>query len=284
MSKLILFVDDDRLAAQTLCAALRDHEFTVDYVSSVQEALSCVRRTVYDLAIVDLMMPSGGLGFVETRGGFETGIALARRLRQTSETLKILGITQRETPDAIEWFGTHADGLCSKGDALLNPGSLVRRVTVVLQSAPFKGLRAFIVHGHDLALRDELRTVLESDFGLTTVVLDQQAWRGRTVIEKFEDEATDVDVVFVLLTPDDRAIDRRESSERRARQNVLLELGYFLGRLARRRGRVVLLCKGDVTIPSDLHGIGQIDVSAGLAAARDAIRRELVMLTGRTRS
>ena len=77
MSRLILFVDDDRLAAQTLCAALRDHEFTVDYVASVPEALSCVQRHAYDLAIVDLMMPSGGLGFVETRGGFETGIALA---------------------------------------------------------------------------------------------------------------------------------------------------------------------------------------------------------------
>jgi predicted nucleotide-binding protein len=284
MSQLILFIDDDQLAAEALCAALRDHGFTVDYVSSVPEALSCVRRTVYDLAIVDLMMPSGGLGFLETRGGFETGIALARRLRQTSETLKILGITQRETPDAIEWFGTHADGLCSKSDALQNPRSLVRRVAVVLQTAPFQGLRAFIVHGHDLALRDELKTLLQADFGLTAVVLDEQAWRGRTLIEKFEDEAMDVDVVFVLLTPDDLAIDRQKSREHRARQNVLLELGYFLGRLARRRGRVVLLRKGDVTIPSDLYGIGDIDISDGVAAAREAIRRELVILTDRSRS
>ncbi len=230
---------------------------------------------VVSSALTRPVMPSGGLGFLETKGGFETGIVLARRLRQTSTTLKILGITQRETPEAVEWFSTHASGLCSKVDALANPRLLIRQVDVLLQTAPTTGLRAFIVYGHDVLFRDQVREFLEAEFGLSVVLLNEQAWHGRTVIEKFEDEASNVDVVFVLLTPDDIATDRHQSSERRARQNVMLELGYFLGRLSRRRGRVILLCKAGVTIPSDLQGLGYIEINESLKAARDDIRREL---------
>jgi CheY-like chemotaxis protein len=134
MSKRILFVDDDPFASKALCAPLRDHGFLVDDVSNVPAALSCVQVTLYDLAIVDVMMPTGGLDFMETKGGFETGIALARRLKQESETLKILGITQREAPEVVEWFNTQGNGLCSKRDALLNPRNFIRQVDDLLQN------------------------------------------------------------------------------------------------------------------------------------------------------
>jgi predicted nucleotide-binding protein len=39
----------------------------------------------------------------------------------------------------------------------------------------------------------------------------------------------------------------------RARQNVLLELGYFIGKLG--RSRVCCLYKGELEIPSDLSGV-----------------------------
>jgi hypothetical protein len=63
--------------------------------------------------------------------------------------------------------------------------------------------------------------------------------------------------------------------EHRARQNVLVELGYFLGRHARRHRRMILLCANGVVIPSDLHGLGCIEIADDLAPAVDAIRREL---------
>jgi predicted nucleotide-binding protein len=278
MANRILFVDDDRLAAEPLCAALRDAGFVVDCVHTVAAALNQVEQARYDLAIVDVMMPAGGLGFVATKGGFETGIALARRLRAVSGEMKILGISQKETTAAVEWFETQADGWCLKSEALLNPQSLVRRVAGMLgRDGPVR-LRVFVVHGHDTALRDELTHMLETEFGLSVVVLDRQAWRGRTVIEKLEDEAADVDAVFVLLTPDDFAIDRQNRVEERARPNVLIEIGYFFGRMSRRSGRVIMLSKGSVAIPSDLHGLGAIDVTDGLASARDAIGRELDLI------
>jgi DNA-binding response OmpR family regulator len=274
MSKHILFVDDDRLAAEALCTALRDRGYAVEYAPTVGTALAQVQKARYDLAILDLMMPTGGLGFVQTKGGFETGIALARRLRTLCKEMKILGITQKETPDATEWFEMHADGLCRKGDALLNPDFLIRRVDRLL-STNRPHLRVFIVHGHDIALRDELKELLENEFAVSVVVLDREAWRGRTLIEKLEEESANIDVAFVLLTPDDFALDQHDRSEYRARPNVLVELGYFFGRLARRSGRVVLLGKEGVAIPSDLHGLGWIDVTHGLPSAREAIVHEL---------
>ena len=53
--------------------------------------------------------------------------------------------------------------------------------------------------------------------------------------------------------------------------NVLLELGYFLGTLRRTSGRVVVLRKGDVEIPSDLAGVVYIDISGGVQAAAPEI-------------
>ncbi|NLX20892.1 MAG: nucleotide-binding protein [Phycisphaerae bacterium] len=77
---------------------------------------------------------------------------------------------------------------------------------------------------------------------------------GRTIIEKFEDVAETVDVVFVLLTPDDNIASPRapNESKRRARQNVIFELGYFYAKLQRSGGRVILLYRGHIELPSGI--------------------------------
>jgi predicted nucleotide-binding protein len=71
---------------------------------------------------------------------------------------------------------------------------------------------------------------------------------GRTVIEKFE-QCADVGFAVVLLTPDDPLT----NGAMRARQNVILELGYFIGKLG--RARVCALKKGHMEIPSDIFGV-----------------------------
>ena len=63
--------------------------------------------------------------------------------------------------------------------------------------------------------------------------------------------------------------------KRRARQNVILELGFFLGILGRETGRVILLHAGPLELPSDLSGVTYIDVSKGIESAGEKIRREL---------
>ena len=133
-------------------------------------------------------------------------------------------------------------------------------------------LNTFIVHGHDTVAKLELKDYLQNTLGFPEpIILHQQPNKGRTVIEKFEDVSGDVDLALVLLTPDDIA----QGGKYRARQNVVYELGYFVGTFGRKSGRVILLHKGNVEIPSDLAGVIYIDISNGITAAGEEIRSEI---------
>jgi hypothetical protein len=117
--------------------------------------------------------------------------------------------------------------------------------------------KVFIVHGHDDAALQGLARFLEK-LGLAAIILMEQPNKGRTIIEKFEDSAGEVGFAVVLMTPDDVGSAAGEDPSIRARQNVLFELGYFSGKLG--RGRVCLLRKGAVEIPSDLFGVIYTDM------------------------
>ena len=114
--------------------------------------------------------------------------------------------------------------------------------------------RVFVVHGHDDAARETAARFLEK-LDLEPVILREQPNKGRTIIEKFEEIAADIRFAVVLLTPDDEGAraGKADDLKPRARQNVILELGFFLGRLGRER--VCPLVKGDVETPSDYDGV-----------------------------
>ena len=121
--------------------------------------------------------------------------------------------------------------------------------------------KVFIVHGHDDAALQAVARFLEK-LKLEAIVLREQPDQGRTIIEKFEDYASEVGFAVVLLTPDDLAgAAAMPSQTSRARQNVIFELGYFVGKLG--RGRACLLRKGEVEIPSDLYGVIYSVMDAG---------------------
>jgi len=113
--------------------------------------------------------------------------------------------------------------------------------------------RVFVVHGHHTASKESVARFLEQ-LGISAVILHEEANEGRTVIEKFESHSS-VDFAVVLLTPDDvgHAMGKPEQARPRARQNVLFEWGYFVGRIG--RTRVCALYDGDVEIPSDYSGV-----------------------------
>lgn len=112
----------------------------------------------------------------------------------------------------------------------------------------------FIVHGHDEAAREAVARFVEK-LDLVAVVLHERTNSGRTVIEKFESNACNSAFAIVLMTPDDIGgpIDSDSQQCQRARQNVILELGYFIGKLG--RSRVCVLKKGELETPSDILGI-----------------------------
>ena len=120
--------------------------------------------------------------------------------------------------------------------------------------APLPGTRrVFVVHGRDEAAKEAVARFL-TKLDLEPIILHERPNQGRTVIEKFEGSA-DVDFAVVLLTPDDigQPADRSDEPKPRARQNVIFELGYFVGRLG--RSRVCALHKGGVEILSDYDGV-----------------------------
>lgn len=121
----------------------------------------------------------------------------------------------------------------------------------------------FIVHGHDNETKQETARFIEK-LHLNAVILHERPNKGRTIIEKLVDESQSAGYAIILLTPDDIGFlkGKESESEERARQNVVLELGYFLGKLGRER--VCILLKGSTNIPNDFSGVLYIPMdSAG---------------------
>ena len=116
------------------------------------------------------------------------------------------------------------------------------------------GNEVFIVHGHDDKTKETVARFVEN-LGIEATILHERANRGQTIPEKFEEHASEAGFAIILLTPDDvgASKDKIKDLKPRARQNVVLELGYFWGRLG--RGRVCVLHKGGVELPSDMQGL-----------------------------
>ena len=144
----------------------------------------------------------------------------------------------------------------------------------------------FISHGKDLKPLNELKNILVK-FGLTPVVLSEQPSSGKTVMEKLE-TYSDVGYVFVILTPDDlggfvelgskwsrpqRLRKFLKTAHNRPRQNVILEFGYFVGKLG--RDRVACLLKKPVEQPSDMQGIVYLSFKESVEEIKPEILKEL---------
>ena len=124
--------------------------------------------------------------------------------------------------------------------------------SVAKRRRPSLGDRVFVVHGRDKKPALELARILERRFGLTAILLQEQAHRGRTIIEQLE-EHSDVQYAFVIVTPDDVGALEGEELRYRARQNVILEFGLFAGKIGRKR--MTILLRGDIELPSDMQGV-----------------------------
>lgn len=135
----------------------------------------------------------------------------------------------------------------------------------------------FLVHGHDHVTRDKINLFLR-DKGLNVKVMEDEAWGGKTVPEKFEGLASGSNYVIVIATPDDSLTDKKTGKElTRLRQNVVLEIGYFWGAFGR-AGRFSLLLKEDpaLELPTDISGLGYIAITDDLGATKLRLEKELV--------
>ena len=117
------------------------------------------------------------------------------------------------------------------------------------------GKKVFVVYGHDDQARRDLELFLLR-LKLEPYIMQSNATATKVIIEVLEGEIPEHSFGIVLLTPDDYGYAKTETEtdrQPRARQNVILELGMLLGRLG--RGKLAILIKGNVEIPSDLNGV-----------------------------
>lgn len=115
------------------------------------------------------------------------------------------------------------------------------------------GNKVFIVHGHDDAVKQTVARTLEK-LGLEAVILHEQSNSGKTIIEKLENNTNEIGFAVILLTADDEGKALGETNlNKRARQNVVFEMGLFMGILGRER--VMLLLEDGVEKPGDLDGV-----------------------------
>jgi len=116
--------------------------------------------------------------------------------------------------------------------------------------------RIFVVHGHDDEMKLAVARTLEK-LDLTPIILHEQPDGNKTIIEKFE-QYSDVCFAIIILSPDDFAYPKNidpSKGKYRARQNVIMELGFFLAKLGREK--VFILCRIDdnFEMASDYSGI-----------------------------
>lgn len=114
----------------------------------------------------------------------------------------------------------------------------------------------FIVHGHNEEMKQSSARFVEK-IELKPIILHEQPSKGKTIIEKFN-EYSNVSFAIVLLSADDIAYNKKDKIENasfRARQNVIFELGFFIGKIGRENVVVLHEQIDNFEIPSDYKGV-----------------------------
>ena len=160
----------------------------------------------------------------------------------------------------------HPDSLSA---APITTGTSISQAAI---EQPVRSDVVFLVHGHDELNLLRLERLLKDRWHLESVILKFEPGKGRTLIEKFEEEAERAAFAIILITPDD-LIQTPDGAYTQARPNAVFELGWFYGRIG--RGRVCILCKRGTKLHSDLDGINRVDFDDSIESAALQIESEL---------
>ncbi len=275
----IALIDDD-YASEIVIENLRNRGYEAFRIKSAQEALASLDKILAaDLVILDMIMARPTEGDSPLSGDLRTGMDIFRALRERRQDLPILVFSATRDRDLMDAISNNSNVAFLSKWSTPSLDEIQHRIEQLAGKGGKSSIRSFIVHGHDEVEKLALKNYIQNTLKLPEpTILHELPSFGKTVIEKLES----VDLVFALLTPDDVSATAADSNsdKRRARQNVIFELGYFLGCLGRTSGRVFLLHKGPLELPSDLAGVVYIDIAKGVVAAGEDIRREMRHVLG----
>jgi len=281
----IAIIDDD-LAMDMLVNSFCLHGHDAYRIGSADEALLELDKIITaDIVVLDIIMPwPSSRPLPSLSGEHTTGMEVLKEIRQKKQDIPVFVYSAIQDYAVIDLLtGTPYTTFSAKWN---QPGlrDLVEQIYQIIGVADeTRSLQSFIVHGHDDKMKLELKNYIQNTLRLPEpIILHEQPNLGRTLIRKFEDCAAMSSIVFVILTPDDIGASSGDpdDTKRRARQNVIFEMGYFLGTLGRESGRVLLLYKPPLELPSDISGVVYINISNGIDKAGEEIRREIENVRG----
>lgn len=166
----------------------------------------------------------------------------------------------------VEILADHPEEILERPDVVQTPEAAV---PVAAQPA---ARSVFIVHGRDEVNLLRLEKLLKTRWELDVIIMRDKPAQGRTLIEKFEQEAEHAAFAIALFSPDD-FVETRDAEYLQARPNVIFELGYFYGKLGRRH--VCILLKKGTKIHSDLDGINTIEFLDSVEEKMGELEKEL---------
>lgn len=136
--------------------------------------------------------------------------------------------------------------------------------------------KIFIVHGHDEVMKQSVARVIEK-LNLHPIILHEQSNQGQTIIEKFLTNSN-VGFAIILLSADDMGYSIKEGqskAKKRARQNIIFELGFFTAKLGRKKVIALVDTRGDFELPSDIYGVIYLDFDGAAGKWKFDVAKEL---------
>jgi CheY-like chemotaxis protein len=241
----VLLVENDSTTRRLWRQGLTRLGYGVTECGSVAAAQDIIRNRLddFDVAVIDLRLNDD-----DREAGDDSGYQLARA--DIRGRIPVVLITASEDVVPLVAAAQLRDGApiipMLKRDLVDGAHRLIQQLVP---------RRVFVAFGHDPDAKNAVEDCLKL-LGLRPVVLASEPSKSDTIIEMLE-RLSDVSFAVILLTPDDEGKSKSEKGLRqRARQNVVLEWGYFVGKLG--RNKVAVLCKNDgppLDLPSNSGGV-----------------------------
>ncbi|MBO6000900.1 MAG: response regulator transcription factor [Spirochaetales bacterium] len=118
----VLLAEDEKRMASALVAILKQEKYDVDHVPDGESALSALESNIYDIAVLDVMMP------------YLNGFDVARKARSAGISTPILMLTAKsQVDDKVQGLDSGADDYLTKPfetkELLARLRALIRRKT-----------------------------------------------------------------------------------------------------------------------------------------------------------
>jgi len=248
----------------------RKHPEAFRFVSGTEATWRHTRQLF--ISEVDAMITIGG-----GEGTYQVGLEMKLTKKRLVPIASFGGASSRLLADLLKDGGLRQPDRFHRLNNPWGPGMDSHVIRVVGANEPS---RVLIIHGH-AADRTTLQDWLRGQELADPVVMAQEFTLGQTLPEKFESLAANTDAAIALATPDDLAssVVLADLKRKRARQNVWVEVGWFWGRLGRKR--ILLLVRGDIEIPSDLDGIEYHSYNESPLELEEQIRKFLLQVSER---